>query len=105
MQLINKQKLIVLVRERLHPRFHLRQIENVVSQFIEEFGKELEETKEIDIPNFASFCLEKNKPRKFYYVRKKCFSISTPKFLLKIRLSHPFRDKLLKHLDFVKTLL
>ena len=83
----------------------MKHILNVVALFTEEFIKELEIKKKINIPNFCMFVVEKNKPRKYHDIQKRQILMSDGKPMIKIKLSKSFRDRIIKELDIFKSFL
>jgi len=102
---INKQRLIKLVSKKINHQIHHTHINDIVSLFIDEFISTLNHKKQLNIHNFCSFRVEKNKPRKFYDIHKRRFAISNSKYLLKIKLHRALRNKIIKNLDLIKTFL
>ena len=99
----SKRKLSFLVAKKLNHNIHHIHVSNVISLFIDGFMDELQKRQRIDIPNFASFRLEKSKPRKFHNIQKRRFSISAGKPRLKIKLARTLRSRIIRNLDLVKT--
>lgn len=105
MPVINKVKLGRLIGKKLDHNIHKQNIMDVISLFVDEFAKELEIKKRINIPNFCVFLLEKNKPRKYHDIQKRQILMSDGKPMVKIKLSQAFRDRIIQELDIFKTFL
>lgn len=94
----------MLVAKKMNYKIHYKHISNVISIFIDEFILQLQR-KQINIPNFCLFKIEKTKPRKHYNIQKQRFSISTGKFLIKIKVAKSLRREIIQHIDLIKTFL
>ena len=104
-KILNKNKLTLLVAQKLQHSIHQKHIANVISMFIDEFMIELQQKEEINISNFCNFKLERSSPRKFHNVQKRRFAISSGKPLLKIKLSRSLRNRIIQNMDLIKTFL
>lgn len=102
---LNKRALTSLISKRIKHSIHCAHIENVMSLFMDEFIAALEKGQVLNMPNFCAFKLEKSKPRKFYNVQERRFAVSSGKYLIKIKISKPLRDKIVENIDVVKTFL
>lgn len=100
---INKLQFVSIVAKKLNHRLSFMHIANVISLFLDEWGRQLQIKEKINIPNFGVFKIEKTKPRKYHNINKKRFAVSTGKSLIKIRLSRSLRNKIVENLDLIKT--
>lgn len=100
---LTKRKLAFGVGRKLKYSIHNIHILNVVSLFIDQFMTEFLEKKEINIPNFCLFKIEKNKPRKYHNIQKNRFAVAPGHPQLKIKLDPAIRNEIIKHIDVIKT--
>lgn len=102
-KLIKKRQLIRAVSGRVRGRILRCQVDDVINLFFDEFIDELTVKKQINIGGFCSFNLEKNRPRKYFDVNRRCFSISKPRNLLKIKLDSELHKRITQNIDILKT--
>lgn len=103
MKTLNKPKICHIINRKTRLKLGHDRISDILSIFFEEFFKELEDGKELRIPNFCSFRVEKTKPKRYHDIRTGTCAISKSRPQFKIRLMPKLKKKIAKELDLLKT--
>jgi nucleoid DNA-binding protein len=104
-KILNKRKLSFIIAKKLNHTIHHIHIANIISLFVDEFMNQLEQKEKINVPNFCTFKLETNKPRRFYNIKKRRFAVSTGTLRMKVKLSRSLRNRIIQNMDLMKTFL